>query len=187
MNNRILLYCCATSDQIEEKKARLLKKIEGDVEVYCDSSLHSRPALRLLLMDAQSQKGDHVIVNELWELGQSTSGLLKNLEFLMNLGVTVVADQKKVEKEQLEIIRSADKSYQVQSSVEGQQRWLKVNPSNKVGRPRIELSEVMPQILEWSATGHGASKISSLLRVKGIQISPTSIRRKLKALEAQAV
>ena len=183
MNNRILLYCCATSDQIDEKKARLLKNIEGVPEFFCDSSLSSRPGLRLLL--SQSQEGDHVIVEEIWELGQSTSGLLKNLELLGKLGVKVVAGGRGVDQEQLEIIRSADKCYQVQSSVEGQQRWLKVNPSNKVGRPRIDCP--MNVILELVAKGMGASKVAAHLRNQGIQISPTSIRRKLKALEAQAV
>lgn len=190
-SQRAVAYICATADEI----AKVKQKLSSDgvtqgfeiMEFYMDSHPSSRPGLRHFLNSLDSLEIDAVLVMQLWELGQSVPGLLKNLHYLLDNGLRVIAGGQDIKREQLPIIQSVLESemvYRIQQSNSGQQRW--VMAGNRVGRPKAQFS--MTDALALRATGTmSPTQISRELMKKGQNVSPTTLRRRFAELETAEV
>lgn len=190
-SKKAVIYICAISDEIGKIQKKLSNHAKDKgfevVESFLDSHPSSRPALRHFLQSTESIDIDAVVVMQLWELGFSVSGLLKNLQQLLDNEIRIIAGGQEILKEQITIIKSvleSEKVYRTQHSNSGQQKWIQAG--NRVGRPKAKFS--LTDALALRAKGNmSPTQISKVLMKRGQVVSPTTLRRRFSELESTEV
>lgn len=195
---RLALYlrCSQRKQHVSNQRIKLLKFAELNdwevVEQYVDAGFSGmndkRPALQLLLKDAEAKKFDAVAVMQISRFGRSLKTILQHIETLDNLKIGFISLTENINtttddafsRLTLHLIGALGQcEHQLlkERIAAGQERWRLENPDERMGRPPCAIS--LTKLLEYRSQGLSIRRTAKLLGC-----SAATVTRRLRELEA---